>query len=165
MAAGSKTMTVNGFRRWLKAQTACFDDDSPVAAERADETIPVIREAEEIAIELGLPEIARHCATVTTTMLALPVARLILCECLAMLPENKSESTAGDRPLTVREAAKLLHASTDTVYGLVARGELSHHRIGRGRSIRFRLSDVEEYQRRMAEAARRPLTRQKSNRL
>ena len=78
-------MNVNGFRKWLKAQIASFDDDTDVACDRADETVPVIREAKKIAIELTLPDVARHCATVTTTMLALPVARLVLCECLAML--------------------------------------------------------------------------------
>ena len=161
-------MTVRGFQRWLKAHIASLDDDTPVAVERGDEAVMVIREAEKIAIELGLPEIARHCATVKTTMLALPAARLVLCECLAMLPKNKSESTSGhsgDRPLTVQEAAKRLHVSTDTVYGLVARGELSHHRIGRGRSIRFSPDDLAEYQRRMAEATRRPLISGRPNRL
>ena len=67
-------MNINGFRRWLKTQIASFDDDTDVACDRADETVPVIREAKKIAIEMTLPDVAWHCATVTTTMLACPWA-------------------------------------------------------------------------------------------
>ncbi|MGA2035806.1 MAG: helix-turn-helix domain-containing protein [Thermoguttaceae bacterium] len=59
-----------------------------------------------------------------------------------------------DRALTVAEAADLLNISTKTVYDLVNRGELSHHRVG-GRTIRFLRADIREYQRQKAEAARR----------
>ena len=112
-------MNVNGYRRWLKAQIACFDDDTDIACDRADETVPVIREAKKIAIELGLPEVARHCATVTTTMLALPVARLVLCECLAMLPNEKSDS------LTPPQVARRLGVNPDKVLRWIRSGELS----------------------------------------
>ena len=55
-------MNINGFRRWLKAQIASFDDDTDIAVDRADETVPVIHEAKKIAIELTLPDVAalRH---------------------------------------------------------------------------------------------------------
>jgi excisionase family DNA binding protein len=99
-------------------------------------------------------------------MLALPTARLVLCECLAMLSKGKpAETSSPDEPLTVKEAAKRLRVSTETVYGLVARGELNHHRVARGRSIRFHLADIQEYQRRMAETTRRPLTHKNPHRL
>ena len=112
-------MNINGFRRWLKAQIASFDDDTDIAVDRADETVPVIHEAKKIAIELTLPDVARHCATVTTTMLALPVARLVLCECLAMLPNEKSDS------LTPPQVARRLGVNPDKVLRWIRSGELS----------------------------------------
>jgi len=54
--------------------------------------------------------------------------------------------------LTVAEAAKRLHVAPNTVYGLCARGEINHHRIGR--TIRLRPADIEEYQRRFTEESR-----------
>ena len=59
-----------------------------------------------------------------------------------------------DRALTVAEAADRLNVSTKTVYDLVNRGELSHHRVG-GRTIRFVPADIKEYQRQTAESAHR----------
>ena len=110
-------MNVNGFRRWLKSQIALLDDDTDAAVDWADETVPVIREAEKIAIELALPDVARNCATVTTTMLALPAARLVLCELLAMLPNEKSDS------LTPPQVAKRLGVNPDKVLSWIRSGE------------------------------------------
>ena len=130
-------MNVNGFRKWLKAQIASFDDDTDVACDRADETVPVIREAKKIAIELTLPDVARHFATVTTTMLALPVARLVLCECLAML-ETKTpyfDSMA---------AADYLGITDKSLYGLVERKQLTPLR-GPRRTYRFSQKQLDDY--------------------
>ncbi len=69
-----------------------------------------------------------------------------------------------DRALTVAEAADRLNISPQTVYDLVSRGELSHHRVG-GRTIRFLPADIKEYQRQTAEAARRYSTEARPNRL
>ena len=54
---------------------------------------------------------------------------------------------AGDRqeetPLTVKEAAKRLAVSTDTIYELCESGKLPHQRIGKGRgTIRIRPADL-----------------------
>ena len=112
-------MNVNGYRRWLKAQIASFDDDTDIACDRADETVPVIRAAEKLAIELGLPDVAKHCATVTTRMLALRSAQLVLCECAAMLPNEKADS------LTPPQVAKRLGVNADKVLSWIRSGELS----------------------------------------
>ena len=167
-------MTINNFRRWLKAKIDSFDDDTECATDRADETVPVIQQAEKIAIELGLPEIARHCATVTTTMLALPTARLVLCECLAMLSKGKpAEASSPSRPeatrpnqpdqlglFTVAEAAKLLKVSQDTIYSLCSSGTLHPRRIGGDRgSLRFTLDDLRACLSEPALARRGGLTR------
>ena len=45
--------------------------------------------------------------------------------------------------LDVREAAAYLAVTPGTVYRLVRRGELAHTRIGR--SVRFRVADLEAY--------------------
>ena len=113
-------MNINGFRRWLKAQIVMFDDDTECAADRADETVPTIREAEQIALKMGLPDIARHCATVTTTLLALPVAQEVLSECMAMLQSKKS------------------------LYGLVERKRLTPLR-GPRRTYRFTREQLDHY--------------------
>ena len=112
-------MNVNSFRRWLKSQIALLDDNTDSAVDRADETVPVIRQAKKIAIELALPEVASHCATVTTTRLALPAARLVLCELLAMLPNEKSDS------LTPPQVARRLGVNPDKVLSWIRSGELS----------------------------------------
>ena len=113
-------MNINGFRRWLKAQIVMFDDDTECAADRADETVPTIRQAEQIALKMGLPEIARHCATVTTTLLALPVAQEVLCECLEMLPKPVPDGST----LTVTEAASLLKVNRDKILGWINAGRI-----------------------------------------
>ena len=69
-----------------------------------------------------------------------------------------------DRALSVAEAADRLNVSSKTVYDLVSRGELSHHRVG-GRTIRFLAADLQEYQRRTAEAARRSYSQPRPDRL
>jgi excisionase family DNA binding protein len=130
-------MNVNGYRRWLLEQIKLFNDDSEFACDRANETVPVIQQAQRIAIELGLPEIARHCATVTTTMLALPTARLVLCECLAMLKPQTPyfDSTA---------AANYLGITEKSIYGLVERKRLTPLR-GPRRTYRFTREQLDQY--------------------
>ncbi len=54
--------------------------------------------------------------------------------------------------LTVAEAAKRMNVSPDTMYGLCARGEIIHHRVGR--AIRLRPADIEEYRRRSTKESR-----------
>jgi hypothetical protein len=137
-------MTINNFRRWLKAKIDSFDDDTECATDRADETVPVIQQAEKIAIELGLPDIARHCATVTTTMLALPTARLVLCECLAMLPRSAPPVTA-DRWLTLREAATLLGYTDKGLRKIVARKGIDFFQSQPWAPIKFKREWVESF--------------------
>jgi excisionase family DNA binding protein len=83
----------------------------------------------------------------------------------AVMAETGQPGVQPSRALTVAEAAERLRISQDTVYALVAKGELPHHRIGKGRSIRFSTDDLAEYERRMAEATRRPLIARRPNRL
>jgi excisionase family DNA binding protein len=130
-------MNINGFRRWLKAQIVMFDDDTECAGARADETVPTIREAEQIALKMGLPEIARHCATVTTTLLALPVAQEVLSECMAMLQSKTPyfDSTA---------AADYLGVTEKSLYGLVERKRLTPLR-GPRRTYRFTREQLDHY--------------------
>jgi hypothetical protein len=137
-------MNINGFRRWLKAHIAMFDDNSEIAFDRADETVPVIREAEEIAIELGLPDIARHCAKVTTTLLGLSTARLVLCECLAMLPRSALRAAA-DGMLSLREAAALLGYTEKGLRKIVARRGIDFFQSKPWAPIKFRREWVESF--------------------
>jgi excisionase family DNA binding protein len=53
-------------------------------------------------------------------------------------------SSADEFPLTVREAAKFLGVSTQTVYLWVERKQIPHLRV-MGRNIRFLKSDLEPF--------------------
>ena len=58
--------------------------------------------------------------------------------------EKHSLSSSDDRPLTVREAAKFLGVSSQTVYLWVERKQIPHLRV-MGRNIRFLKSDLETF--------------------
>jgi excisionase family DNA binding protein len=58
--------------------------------------------------------------------------------------ELKRETAADERPLTVREAAKYLGVSPQTVYLWVERKAIPHLRV-MGRNIRFLKSDLEPF--------------------
>ncbi len=58
--------------------------------------------------------------------------------------ESKYQTTADERPLTVREAAKYLGVSPQTVYLWVERRAIPHLRV-MGRNIRFLKSDLETF--------------------
>ena len=58
--------------------------------------------------------------------------------------ESKYEPAADERPLTVREAAKYLGVSPQTVYLWVERKQIPHLRV-MGRNIRFLKSDLETF--------------------
>jgi excisionase family DNA binding protein len=58
--------------------------------------------------------------------------------------ESKYEPPADERPLTVREAAKYLGVSPQTVYLWVERRAIPHLRV-MGRNIRFLKSDLETF--------------------
>jgi len=63
----------------------------------------------------------------------------------AALRDNQpASSTHNKDALTVGETAARLKVATNTVYGLVEKGELPHHRIGR--TIRILPSDIDAYQ-------------------
>jgi excisionase family DNA binding protein len=64
-------------------------------------------------------------------------------ELLAAL-EKENFASSDERPLTVREAAKFLGASSQTVYLWVERKQISHLRV-MGRNIRFLKSDLETF--------------------
>ncbi|MGC2333064.1 MAG: helix-turn-helix domain-containing protein [Candidatus Acidiferrales bacterium] len=58
--------------------------------------------------------------------------------------EGTYETAADERPLTVREAAKYLGVSPQTVYLWVERRAIPHLRV-MGRNIRFLKSDLETF--------------------
>ena len=59
-------------------------------------------------------------------------------------PESYGSTTADEFPLTVREAAKYLGVSPQTVYLWVERKQIPHLRV-MGRNIRFLKSDLETF--------------------
>jgi excisionase family DNA binding protein len=63
---------------------------------------------------------------------------------LIALPNKESPTVADERPLTVREAAKFLGVSPQTVYLWVERKQIPHLRV-MGRNIRFLKSDLEPF--------------------
>ena len=58
--------------------------------------------------------------------------------------ETQSLASGDERPLTVREAAKFLGVSSQTVYLWVERKQIPHLRV-MGRNIRFLKSDLEPF--------------------
>jgi excisionase family DNA binding protein len=63
---------------------------------------------------------------------------------LLAAPDNHSISSSDERPVTVREAAKFLGVSSQTVYLWVERKQIPHLRV-MGRNIRFLKSDLETF--------------------
>jgi len=63
---------------------------------------------------------------------------------LLALREKRNLASSDDRPLTVREAAKFLGVSSQTVYLWVERKQIPHLRV-MGRNIRFLKSDLESF--------------------
>ena len=63
---------------------------------------------------------------------------------LIALRNKESLAVADERPLTVREAAKFLGVSPQTVYLWVERKQIPHLRV-MGRNIRFLKSDLEPF--------------------
>ena len=63
---------------------------------------------------------------------------------LIALRNKESLTVADERPLTVREAAKFLGVSPQTVYLWVERKQIPHLRV-MGRNIRFLKSDLEPF--------------------
>lgn len=62
----------------------------------------------------------------------------------ALTVSDQSFSPADEQPLTVREAAKFLGVSPQTVYLWVERKQIPHLRV-MGRNIRFLKSDLEPF--------------------
>jgi excisionase family DNA binding protein len=58
--------------------------------------------------------------------------------------QNPSVASANDLPLTVKEAAKFLGVSPQTVYLWVERKQIPHLRV-MGRNVRFLKSDLEPF--------------------
>ena len=63
---------------------------------------------------------------------------------LLALQNKESLTVTDERPLTVREAAKFLGVSPQTVYLWVERKQIPHLRV-MGRNIRFLKSDLEPF--------------------
>jgi excisionase family DNA binding protein len=63
---------------------------------------------------------------------------------LLALREKENLASSDERPLTVRDAAKFLGVSPQTVYLWVERKQVPHLRV-MGRNIRFLKSDLETF--------------------
>lgn len=61
-----------------------------------------------------------------------------------LVDENRTFACADELPLTVKEAAKFLGVSPQTVYLWVERKQIPHLRV-MGRNIRFLKSDLEPF--------------------
>jgi len=126
---------MNEYRKWLRAEIAALTDPEPDLP-MCEGAAATVREAGRRAAACGLPALAQRC-NIKTVALALPVARVLLAECLAAT-EGKGDL------LTVREAAGRLGVSSKTIYALVAAGKLRHQRVGNGRgAIRIRPADLD----------------------
>ena len=113
-------MTTNTFRLWLVARIKELGENVPEEWDwdMAELAVYYIRETENFASELGLPDIARRCSEVTTTAWAAPCAKLFLSECLAMLPVDKADF------LTPPKIAKMLGVGMDKVLNWIRKGDL-----------------------------------------
>ena len=60
------------------------------------------------------------------------------------MSDLQTVSTIEDQPVTVKTAARFLGVSPSLVYAYVERKQIPHYRM-MGRSIRFRLSELEEW--------------------
>jgi excisionase family DNA binding protein len=86
----------------------------------------------------GLPDLYQASRTTSDPM----TVKTFLSRCLATC-SNPVPRTV----LTVQEAATALGISERTLRGLIATGDLGHHRVGNGRGqIRISPSDLEDYQ-------------------
>jgi excisionase family DNA binding protein len=63
---------------------------------------------------------------------------------LATKSKHQERSSSDERPLSVREAARFLGVSPQTVYLWVERKQIPHLRV-MGRNIRFLKSDLETF--------------------
>lgn len=68
------------------------------------------------------------------------------------MSENRHPETPESGAVRPAGAAELLDVSRNTIYELMASGELPSFKIGRGR--RIRVSDISDYMDRQLEAAR-----------
>lgn len=127
---------MNKFRNWLDAQIKNLSITPSEEWDAQDhlEAKELVAEAYERAIELRLPS--------AKVLLSDDPIRVRLCELLASLPEETPDLGTGDL-LTVNQAAARFNIGRRTIYRLVERGELAHHRVGS--AIRIRPSDLEAY--------------------
>jgi len=128
-------MNKQQFRKWLQAEIRQLSDPEP-DLNQCEDAADTVRQAGRVAALLGYPALAQRCA-ITTRALALPVARVVLAECVAAV------DSCSDM-LTVQDAAQRLNVSPKTIYALVASGKLPCQRIGNGRgTIRLRPADLD----------------------
>ena len=106
----------------------------------------------EIESSAMLADCQRKAAAFGYDMVTATASQISPMEALAqvgkMLEWAREKSQAKSNSLTVSEAAERLNISPKTIYELVGRGELNHHRAGR--AIRFLASDLLEFQQRTA---------------
>lgn len=124
-------MSRESFRRWLTREVGRLTRGDATASDAA-------ATATHKAALLGLPELVREGQKIDATNQpgdALP----FLASCIAACCQQ--EGPAGEKPLTVAEAASEAGVGLRTMYALCERGELDHYRVGAGRgTIRLKRS-------------------------
>ena len=116
----------------------------------------LIAELSTDARRVGAGHLAVSCELCTPTDAMTIIGRM-----LAWCRERPTQQTP-TAPMSVVDAAEWLGVSERTVRGLIASGELGHHRVGNGRGqVRILPSDLEAYQRRREAPAFRHLFRQR----
>ena len=95
----------------------------------------LIHEVEMMASRAGQPNVVKICQSVTSPMIGVKAARLIVSQCIESIePED-------GQPLTVKQAAEKLQISERKIYQLCNDGELRHRKS----PIRIEPGDLDLY--------------------
>jgi excisionase family DNA binding protein len=138
------------YKRWLKSQIEHVEwlAAHPEPAEQHfDELRKMIKEAEQRATDVGLPDAVKACQ-IRLGPVGFDVARQVLSACLAAYQATNQKARVkvpDNGPLTVEQAAAELGVSNSTVYRLCDDGVLSHARIGT--RITITPQQLEQYRR------------------
>jgi excisionase family DNA binding protein len=108
-------MNIQQFTKWLRSEIKSFSDPDP-AENQFYEAAQTIRQAGQIALSLGLPEVAELCS-LRTTALSLPVAQKVLSECLQAIKQPSDT-------LTPPQAATILGVNPEKILTWIRSGEL-----------------------------------------
>jgi excisionase family DNA binding protein len=148
--------TIDEFVRWLDQHSAAVASWLRTSDEMQDtepgDCAALVNEAQLLAYRLGVHD-------------GLPKTQFVNldhCEALAVFDRLRADcdekpirEASLDFELTVQQAVKRINVSDQTIYRLVRDGELIGRRYGTGRgTIRIRLGDLLDYQRRQGAVAK-----------